>query len=166
MSSIWLIFSESSRSSPGLWLGMVYRFVMCRSFHVRSCSSPACQCELTNRKVEATRQWISGHLSTCWCEERPHGSGQTDQNVSTGKAPGWPLKMWSAGLALLLTTSCLDIITVCLVYGISAYTCDQFQNDQPPKAHGRFINGCVQGLFTFRLKDCNNTMLTASVIWL
>lgn len=45
--------------------GILYRSLMCRSFHVRSCSSPTCRCELAKKKVEATRQWLYGHLSAC-----------------------------------------------------------------------------------------------------
>lgn len=71
-------------------------------------------------------------------------------------------RCWNGDSASQPPTSYLDI-TNYLVYGISAYTCEQFRNYKSLEAHGHFTNGWVQDLFTFSPKDCDNVVVTTKV---
>ncbi|XP_038128927.1 uncharacterized protein LOC119775105 [Cyprinodon tularosa] len=72
-------------------------------------------------------------------------------------------KDWSSDVSSLPPTSSVDITTY-LVFGVSAYTCEEFKAYKSLEAHGQFTNGWVQDLFSYRPQMCNNTVVTAKVM--
>ena len=71
-------------------------------------------------------------------------------------------KEWGKSADLLPPLTYPDLVNY-LVFGVSAYTMQQFKAFKSLEAHQQFVNGWVHDLLTYTPPSCDNTIVSAKV---